>query len=52
MTSKRKMELLTAVLATAGMLCAQETRKAVTNPSPDLKDDTSQIAARSRMRMR
>ena len=40
MTSKRKMELLTAVLATAGVLCAQETRKTVTNPSPNPKDDT------------
>jgi hypothetical protein len=39
MTSERKMELLTAVLATAGMLCAQETRKTVTNPSPNPKDD-------------
>ena len=40
MTSMRKMELLTTVLATAGVLCAQETRKTVTNPSPDPKDDT------------
>jgi predicted DNA-binding protein with PD1-like motif len=40
MKSKRRMELLTAVLATAGVLCAQETRKTVTNPSPDPKDDT------------
>ena len=40
MTSERKMELLAAVLATAGVLCAQETRKTVTNPSPNPKDDT------------
>ena len=40
MTSERKMELLTAVLAIAGVLCAQETRTTVTSPSPNPKDDT------------
>src|SRR4051794_117945 len=40
MRSKRKMEVLTAILATGGVWCAQETRKTVTNPSPDPKDDT------------
>jgi predicted DNA-binding protein with PD1-like motif len=40
MTSKRKMELLAAVLASAGVLCAQETRRTITNPSPNPKDDS------------
>src|ERR1039457_1360666 len=40
MTSRRKMELLAAVLATAGVLCAQETRRTITNPSPNPKDDS------------
>jgi predicted DNA-binding protein with PD1-like motif len=40
MTSKRKMELLAAVLASAGVLCAQETRRTITNPSADPKDDS------------
>ena len=37
MTSKRNLKLLAAVLATAGMLCAQETRTTVPNPSPEPK---------------
>jgi predicted DNA-binding protein with PD1-like motif len=40
MTSKRWRRLLAAVLATAGVLCAQETRTTVPNPSPDPKDDS------------
>jgi predicted DNA-binding protein with PD1-like motif len=40
MTSKRKMELLAAVLASAGVLCAQETRRTITNPSANPKDDS------------
>ena len=40
MTNKPKLELLTAVLAPAGVLCSQETGKTLTNPSPDPKDDT------------
>ncbi len=40
MTSKRNLKLLAAVLATAGMLCAQETRTTVPNPSPNPKDDS------------
>jgi len=40
MTCRRRIELLAAVLMTAGMLCGQETRRAVTNPSSDPKDDS------------
>jgi hypothetical protein len=40
MKSRRKMKLLAAILMTAGVLCGQETRKTVTNPSPNPKDDT------------
>src|ERR1039457_607653 len=40
MTSRRKMELLAAVLASAGVLCAQETRRTITNPSANPKDDS------------
>jgi len=40
MTSKRKTKLLVAVLMTAGVLCAQETRRTITNPSPNPTDDS------------
>jgi predicted DNA-binding protein with PD1-like motif len=40
MMSRRKMKLLAAILMTAGVLCGQETRRTVTNPSPNPKDDT------------
>ena len=40
MTSKRKMELLAAVLASAVVLCAQETRRTITNRSANPKDDS------------
>jgi len=40
MTSKHKRKLLAAVLVTAGVLCAQETRRTITNPSPNPRDDS------------
>jgi predicted DNA-binding protein with PD1-like motif len=40
MRNKYKIKLLTSVLATAGVLCAQETRRAIKNPSPNPKDDS------------
>ena len=40
MTSKRNLKLLAAVLATASMLCAQETRTTVPNPSSNPQDDS------------
>jgi predicted DNA-binding protein with PD1-like motif len=40
MASRHKMVLLTAVLATTGLLCAQETRKTIKNPSANPKDDS------------
>jgi len=40
MKSKRNVAILAMVLAAAGMATAQETRRTVTNPSPDPKDDT------------
>jgi predicted DNA-binding protein with PD1-like motif len=39
MTNKRKIELLAGVLAIASMLSAQETRRTITNPSPNPVDD-------------
>lgn len=39
MTSRRARTLLTAVLATAGVLFAQQTRRTVKNPSPNPADD-------------
>src|SRR5664279_777831 len=39
MTSRRKIEVLAALLMTAGVLCAQETRRQVRNPSPNPADD-------------
>jgi predicted DNA-binding protein with PD1-like motif len=39
MTSRHSIRLLGAVLATAGMLCAQETRRTIKNPSPNPADD-------------
>jgi predicted DNA-binding protein with PD1-like motif len=40
MKNKRKIELLAAVLATASVLCAQETRRTIKNFSPNPKDDS------------
>lgn len=40
MFRNRRLELLAVVLATAGVLCAQETRRTITNPSPNPKDDS------------
>jgi predicted DNA-binding protein with PD1-like motif len=40
MTSRRKVEVLAAVLTIATGLCAQETRRVVPNPSPNPKDDS------------
>lgn len=40
MTSKRNLKLLAAVLATAGVLCAQETRRTIMNPSANPGDDS------------
>ncbi len=40
MASRHKVEFLTAVLATAGLLCAQETRRTIKNPSANPKDDS------------
>jgi predicted DNA-binding protein with PD1-like motif len=40
MTNRRRMELLAAMLATAAVLCAQETRRTVKNPSPNPVDDS------------
>ena len=40
MTGRRKMEVLAAVLLTAGVLCAQETRRTVPNPSTNPADDS------------
>jgi predicted DNA-binding protein with PD1-like motif len=39
MTSRRRMNLLAALLATAGVLCAQETRRVMKNPSANPADD-------------
>jgi predicted DNA-binding protein with PD1-like motif len=40
MTRMRKSSLIAAVLATAGVLCAQQTRRVISNPSPNPKDDS------------
>jgi predicted DNA-binding protein with PD1-like motif len=40
MTGRRKMELLAAVLAAASVMCGQETRRAIKNPSANPKDDS------------
>ena len=32
MTNRHKMKLLAAILAAAGVLCAQETRRTISNP--------------------
>ena len=40
MTRQRKMELLAAVLAVAGVMCGQETRRVIKNPSANPKDDS------------
>jgi predicted DNA-binding protein with PD1-like motif len=40
MMSKRKMEVLAAVLMTASALCGQETRRAIKNPSANPADDS------------
>jgi predicted DNA-binding protein with PD1-like motif len=40
MKSERKIAFLVALLMTTGTFCAQETRKTITNPSPDPKDDS------------
>jgi len=40
MTGERRIGLLTLVLAAASVCAAQETRRTVTNPSPNPKDDT------------
>jgi predicted DNA-binding protein with PD1-like motif len=39
MTNRYVTKLLAVVLATAGLLCAQETRRIVPNPSPNPADD-------------
>jgi predicted DNA-binding protein with PD1-like motif len=36
----RKSSLIAAVLAAAGVLCAQQTRRVISNPSPNPKDDS------------
>src|ERR1700722_17744985 len=40
MMNRRKMVTLVAGLLTAGVVCGQETRRVVTNPSPNPKDDS------------
>ena len=40
MTGRRKMEFLAAVLAVAGVMCGQETRRAIKNPSANPADDS------------
>ena len=40
MTRMRKSSLIAAVLAAAGVLCAQQTRRVISNPSPNPKDDS------------
>jgi predicted DNA-binding protein with PD1-like motif len=40
MTNRHKMKLLAAILAAAGVLCAQETRRTISNPSPNPADDS------------
>jgi predicted DNA-binding protein with PD1-like motif len=40
MTSRRRLMLLAVVLAGAGVLCAQETHRAVMNPSANPADDS------------
>ena len=40
MTSKRNLKLLAAVLASAGVLCAQETRRTIMNPSTNPREDS------------
>lgn len=40
MTSRHITKLLGVALATAGLLCAQETRRTVKNPAPNPADDT------------
>ena len=40
MMNRRRMGMLFAGLLTAGVLCGQETRRVVTNPSPNPKDDS------------
>jgi len=44
-TRWRKMELLTAALVMASTLCAQETRRAIKNPSANPKDDSKANSA-------
>jgi predicted DNA-binding protein with PD1-like motif len=39
MTSSRMMKFLAVILATSSVLCAQETRRTITNPSPNPADD-------------
>jgi predicted DNA-binding protein with PD1-like motif len=45
MTSNRIMKFLAVILATTGMLCAQETRRTITNPSPNPADDSKPNSA-------
>ena len=40
MTGRSKMEFLAAMLAAAGVMCGQETRRAIKNPSANPKDDS------------
>jgi len=40
MATRRTIEILAAILATAGVLCAQETRRTIKNPSANPKDDS------------
>ena len=40
MKNRRKIVLLATVLMTAGALYGQETRRTITNPSPNTKDDS------------
>jgi len=40
MIRRRRMEVLAAVLMATGVLCAQETRRTVPNPSPNPADDS------------
>jgi predicted DNA-binding protein with PD1-like motif len=40
MTNKCNLKLLAAVLMTANVLCAQETRRTISNPSPNPRDDS------------
>jgi predicted DNA-binding protein with PD1-like motif len=40
MASRRKVKFLAVVVATVGVLCAQETRRTIKNPSANPKDDS------------